>query len=259
MEPPAPTNPYAPPSADLDAPAATVFSPNLAAAIEGRYDFTVGDVMDEAWRLVKGMKGTFWGAAIVIGIIYLLLSTIFGFVIGQVVPADALDVMLVKQTINGVIGALLTPVTMGLSMMCVRRALGAPISFATAFSYISKSGTALVAVLLALLATYAGFVALIIPGLYLSVAYEFVLQLVCDQGLTPWQAMETSRKAVTHRWWKVLGLSLVVGILTGVSALGLLIPLIWTIPWMMMTLAVLYRRIFYAVENPTDGSGGTAA
>jgi len=71
--------------------------------------------------------------------------------------------------------------------------------------------------------------------------------------------METSRKSVTHRWWKVLGLSLVVGILTGVSALGLLIPLIWTIPWMMMTLAVLYRRIFYAVENPTDGSCGTAA
>ena len=44
----------------------------------------------------------------------------------------------------------------------------------------------------------------------------------------------------------MFGLSLVVGILTTLSALALFIPLIWTIPWSMMASAVLYRRIFYA-------------
>jgi len=100
----------------------------------------------------------------------------------------------------------------------------------------------------------ARLMALIIPGIYLMVAYSFVIQLVGDQGLSPWQAMEVSRKAVTHRWWSVLGLGLAVAILTGVSALGFLIPLIWTIPWLMMTTAVLYRRIFSAVDPPTDGT-----
>ena len=32
--------------------------------------------MDEAWRLVKGMKASFWGAAIVIGLIYLVVGAI---------------------------------------------------------------------------------------------------------------------------------------------------------------------------------------
>ena len=62
--------------------------------------------------------------------------------------------------------------------------------------------------------------------------------------------METSRRAITHRWWSVLGLGLLVGLLMGVSALGLLIPLIWTFPWAMMTTAVLYKRIFYAPRRP---------
>jgi hypothetical protein len=67
--------------------------------------------------------------------------------------------------------------------------------------------------------------------------------------------MTTSRQAIRHKWWRVFGLGLLVALLTGVSALGLLIPLIWTIPWAMMTTGVLYRRIFYApvrAEIPTS-------
>ncbi len=258
MEPIAPPpNPYEPPRAELDAsaPPATGFSPNLAAAVEGRYTFTVGEVMDEAWQLVKGMKGTFWSAAVLIGIIQWVASSTVQRISSFFLPSNTWGLVVAQQLVNGVAGALLTPVTMGLTMMCVRRALGAPISFSNAFSYVSKSGTtAIVAAVLVVLATYAGLLVLIIPGIYLMVAYSFVIQLVGDQGLSPWQAMEVSRKAVTHRWWSVFGLGLLVALLTGVSALGLLIPLIWTIPWMMMTIAVLYRRMFYAVDPPTDGT-----
>ena len=34
--------------------------------------------MDEAWGLVKGMKASFWGAAIVIGLIYLVVDALTG-------------------------------------------------------------------------------------------------------------------------------------------------------------------------------------
>ena len=136
---------------------------------------------------------------------------------------------------------------------------GAPISFGTAFSYYAKSLPALGCALLVLLLTVAGLFALVLPGLYLSIAYSFAIQLVCDQGLSPWQAMQISRRAVKHRWWNVLGLGLLVGLLTAVSALGLLIPLIWTIPWAMMTIGVLYRRIFYAPPAPTPVAAPVAA
>ena len=57
----------------------------------------------------------------------------------------------------------------------------------------------------------------------------------------------------------MLGLGLLVGLLTAVSALGLLIPLIWTIPWAMMTIGVLYRRIFYAPPAPAPVAAPVAA
>jgi len=145
------------------------------------------------------------------------------------------------------LGALMTPLTMGLYMMCVRRALGAPISFSTAFSYFNRTGPALTGALLVMLLTYLGVAALIIPGIYLAVGYHLSIQLICDQELPAWQAMETSRKAIHHKWWSVLGLTIVVALLTGISALLLFIPLIWTVPWSFMVSGVLYRRIFFAV------------
>ena len=252
-----PTNPYAPPQAALDLEPRVGMAANLEAAVEGRYDFTVGEVMDEAWRLVKGMKASFWGAAVIVVLIDVLFDAICGVVFGffRTTPPNAI----VKQVFRAIVGALATPLTMGMTMMCVRRALGAPISFGTAFSYYAKSLPALGCALLVLLLTAAGLFALVLPGLYLSVAYSFAIQLVCDQGLSPWQAMEISRRAVKHRWWSVLGLGLLVGLLTAVSALGLLIPLIWTIPWAMMTIGVLYRRIFYAPPAPAPVAAPVAA
>lgn len=239
-----PTNPYAPPQATLDVDPEVALPVNLEAAVAGRYDFTVGEVMDEAWRLVKGMKASFWGAAILVALLDLLgdtiLSVLFSFFLTKEPGA------IVTGVFRAVTGALMTPVTMGMTMMCVRRALGAPISFSTAFSYYRRAFPALGCALLSLLMAGLGTLALVLPGIYLSVAYSFAIPLVCDQGLSPWQALETSRRAVTHRWWSVLGLALVASVLTVVSALGLLIPLVWTIPWAMMTSAVLYRRIFYA-------------
>ncbi len=237
-------NPYqAPREAPPAAPAAGL-SPNLEDAIAGRYQFTIGEVMGEAWRLVKGMKGTFWGAMIVIGIIWMVTNAMAGLAVGMVLTGRTADV--VKQIVGGIIAVLMAPLTIGMQMMCVRRALGLPIEIGTAFSYLHRGGVAIVGSLLVMLLGYLGLALLIIPGVYLFVAYSLTTQLIADPELGAWRAMETSRKAITHRWFGVFGLSLVVGILTTLSALALFIPLIWTIPWSMMATGVLYRRIFYA-------------
>jgi hypothetical protein len=60
--------------------------------------------------------------------------------------------------------------------------------------------------------------------------------------------MESSRKAVTRKWFRIAGLYLVVAILVMLSALPLAIPLIWTVPWSMLTLGVAYQRIFGAAS-----------
>jgi hypothetical protein len=250
MGPTDPVNPYQPPKAELDVVARVPVLPaSIEDAIAGRYDFRVADVMGDAWQLTKGFKASFWGAAVIVGIVYLVVQTIFAVVLGMFITER--PNALVRSVFNGIVGALMTPMMMGLQMMCVRRALGAPVSFATAFSYFSRAGTALVGGVLVLLLTYAGLALLVIPGIYLGTAYLLTTQLIGDQEMSAWQAMETSRKAITHRWLRVLGLWLLVGLLTGLSALGLLVPLVWTLPWAMMVTGVLYRRIFYASSMPT--------
>jgi uncharacterized membrane protein len=211
---------------------------------------------------VKGMKGTFWGAGVVIGLIYLVIDTVFSLILLAFLAEPPSQV--VKSIYNGFVGALLTPLTMGMTMMCVRRALGQPISFSTAFSYFSRFGPALAAGLLVTLFTYVGLMVLIIPGIYLGVAYSLTIPLVGDQQFSASDAMTTSRQAISHRWWRVFRLFVVVVVLMVLSMLPLFIPLIWTFPWAMMTTAVLYRRIFYAppraevsstVPIPSPGAG----
>jgi len=213
-------------------------------------------VLDESWKLIKGIKASFWGAAIVVGLIFMVVEMVFGMLL--VVAMGDQPNQIVSAVFNGLVGALLAPLTMGIYMMFVRRALGQPVSFATAFSYFSKYGTAVAAGLLVAVFTYIGFALLIIPGIYLAVGYQLTFQLVADQNLSASEAMKTSRKAIGHRWWKVFGLTLAVGVLTGLSALMLLIPLIWTVPWMMMTIGVLYRRIFYAPAREAVGAPSPA-
>jgi len=238
-----PVNPYQAPRPEL-IPEPAGLSASLEDAIAGRYDFDIGDVMEDAWALVKGMKASFWGAWIVIALIWGVVDVIVGTVVGQLLTGTAATV--VNQAFSSVVTILMTPFTVGLQMMCVRRALGMPISFGTAFSYVNRGGPAIVAALLVTLFCYLGLAFLIIPGVYLFVAYFFATQLVVDQDLGAWRAMEISRKAVTRRWWRVFGLIIVVGLLTALSALLLLIPLIWTFPWAMMVAGVLYRQMFYA-------------
>jgi hypothetical protein len=50
---------------------------------------------------------------------------------------------------------------------------------------------------------------LIIPGVYLAVAWIFSVPLVADKRLEFWSAMELSRKVVTRVWFPILGLMIV--------------------------------------------------
>jgi len=59
-----------------------------------------------------------------------------------------------------------------------------------------------------ILSTIAFACCLLLPGLYLFVAWIFSVPLVADKGLEFWSAMELSRKIVTRVWFQVFGLLL---------------------------------------------------
>src|SRR5215467_13016117 len=237
-----PTNPYRPPKAPLDLALPVGPSGSFEDAVAGRYDFTIGDVMREAWGLVSGFKGHFWAAAVVIYGLLFAAAMIWGGISARIFGnTPNVAVRLLFQT---VISALLTPLVIGLIVMAVRRAAGQPLSFSTAFSHLARAPIFIVTGFVIALLTYLGLILLVIPGIYLSIAYGMTLPVLAFHRLGPWEAMEASRKAVSHRWWRIFFLYLVVGILTGLSVLPVGIPLIWTAPWALLVLGVLYRRMF---------------
>jgi hypothetical protein len=232
-------NPYQPPKAALDAERPIGSSGgSFDDAIAGRYDFRIGEVMGEAWGLVSGFKGPFWAAAI------LLYGLLLGVTLAWRAAFGNGPNFVVRMLVQAVLTALMMPLVVGLIGMAVRRAAGQSVKFSMAFAYLNRAPVFIVAGFLTTALTYVGLILLVIPGIYLSIAWGMTFPLLAFSQLRPWDAMEASRKAITHHWWRVFFLYIAVGILTGLSALALLIPVIWTAPWAFLVMGVLYRRIF---------------
>ncbi len=91
--------------------------------------------------------------------------------------------------------------------------------------------------------TAIGFVLLLLPGIYLAVAYLFAQPLVIDKNADFWQAMETSRKLITKKWFSFFGLLLLIFLLNLGGAMLLGIGLLVTIPLSVCIIAAAYEDI----------------
>jgi len=209
------------------------------------YDFSIGAVLSEAWEKTSGLKGSFWAAGAIFFVAVLILGAALGG--GSALLAsqgDAGGGVLIDLFVQLVIMAVMYPFMAGIVMLGVERSVDLPLSYKSVFSYFSYTLPLLgVAVLMSVLVTI-GFILLIIPGIYLSLAYMFAVPLVVEKNLGIWDAMETSRKAVTSHWFKLFFLFLIMGILVIISAIPFGIGLIWTYPMMVVMMGILYRDIF---------------
>ncbi len=102
----------------------------------------------------------------------------------------------------------------------------------------------LIANLLMTLFTAVGLVLCIIPGIIISAFYIFTLPLIIDKKLDFWEAMETSRKAVST---DIFGFIIFLFLLFCLQIVGVLlcvIGLLFTIPIAICSMAIAYREIF---------------
>ena len=89
-----------------------------------------------------------------------------------------------------------------------------------------------------------GTILLIIPGVYLIVAYLFASYLVVDRRLDFWPAMELSRRTVTPRWFGYFAFVLLVVLLNLAGAWPWVVGLLVTIPLSFCTVTALYADLF---------------
>lgn len=243
---PAP-NPFAPPRSDLLQRSERQPTPSIEEALSRGYDFSIGNLLGEAWRNTRGIKWPIIAGFLVFYVVLFVAAFVLAFLLAGagLISADSLLAGPLGQLLLSLgIGVLTYPFFAGILMIGIRRAAQQPVGVGLVFGYFGHTLALAVTGILVTICVYLGTLLLILPGIYLGIAYLLAMALVVERGLSPWQAMEASRKAITQHWFKVFGLLLLLSLILLVSALPLGIGLIWTLPMSVAAIGVLYREIF---------------
>ena len=238
-------NPYAAPTAALATDPSGVLGGSIEATLAGHGQLEVGATMSEAWANLKGSKRVFFGGFLAVYALLFSFVSLAQFTLG--VPGSGsfsvFGEFAAQFMFQLIITAALYPFIAGALIVATRHMCGLPISFGMLFAQYGKFVNLFLTGILQTILVSIGYVLFIIPGIYLSFAYALALPLVADRNMGPWEALETSRKLVTKHWWTVFGMLFVAASLVGLSAMAFLIPLIWTLPWALLCVAVIYRNL----------------
>jgi hypothetical protein len=155
----------------------------------------IGDCLRRSWELVTTNFGLLFGAALIVWAIR------FGCALFPYVGA------IMSWVIRGALIG-------GLYLVYLKRIRREGATVGDLFSTFQTGFLQLflVGLVSGLLSCIAAGCCLILPGLYLFIAWIFSIPLVADKRFEFWTAMELSRKVVTRVWFQIFGLFLVVSL-----------------------------------------------
>jgi uncharacterized membrane protein len=230
-------------------------------ALAGDYSLEIGAVLSEAWSRTNGYKWTF---QVAFGIYFCILLAVIGAYaaiafMGTLKDGEGSLLHTIAMELLGqmiyIVAA--TPAYTGLYLLALNRAIDAPVKVTELLGCYRHLVPLTATAILTGIFTILGYVALILPGIYLAVAYIFAPVLVVEKGMAVGDAIRTSRKAVSRKWLSMFLLLFILGIINVLGAIPLGIGLVWTAPMSMIALGIVYRDMF-GVSNATRGTAQAA-
>jgi hypothetical protein len=186
----------------------------------------IGSAVSRGWALVMANLPVLAGATV--------LAWAIGVGLGFLPIVGWVAVVLLGSVLHG-----------GVFYIFIRRIRGEEVQLGDMFAGFNVALLPLIlAGLVAAALISVGFVLCVLPGIYLTVGYLFVLPLVIDKKLDFWPAMEVSRRVVHKHWWPMflLAIVLLLIICAGVLACGL--GLVIAIPVVIAALSYVYEDLF---------------
>ena len=183
------------------------------------YTVKIEQYFSRGWELFKQYALPFVG--------YMLLVTLITSVASRLPYPLGFN----EDNRGGIVNFLLSPpLTAGYYIVGFLLAKGRTPVFGDFFKGFNKYLQLLLVNIVGSLLIMIGLLLLVIPGLYLLVAYCLAIPFVVEKHLDFWTALETSRKLVTKKWFSFLGLGVLLVLLNFAGALFLGIGLLVTIP-----------------------------
>jgi uncharacterized membrane protein YqjE len=219
------------------APARQHFGGSIEQTLQGSAELDVMAVIREAWDKTDGIKGIVIAGLLLVyaavAVVTVILGNIFGFE-DQSIFASTVSQLVVMMIIY--------PFMAGVFMLGLRRSVGLPVTFQDQFAYYAALVPIVAVGVLQSALTTLGLLLLIVPGIYLAFALCLAVPLKAERDLPITDCLLVSLKLVNRKFFEVAVLSLVMAVLVVVGVLSL-IGWIWTIPWTVMILAIMYRQL----------------
>ena len=205
-------------------------------------DWSIGEVLKTASEKQVGFKLKYFIALIIYGAISFAIMLIQEATVGTTGDVAA-------SLFQIIINLIMFPLGFGLGLMGIRRAAGRDTPVSTLWEPYNQAIPLIVMAVLMTILIVIGFFLLILPGIYLSVAYSFAPYLIIEKNMGVWEALETSRKAITEYWWRYFGLMLVLLLLFIIGSIPLLIGLIWVLPIIVIATGDVFKKTFGNKES----------
>ena len=238
---------YATPEADLAQPDQSErVGGNIDDAIAGNFEVNMLETLGEAWRGLKGFKLKCHIAMALYFLIFLGAGIAFGVLAGILgaTGADESVIAILSLVFQLVITFVALPMGIAILIMALRHAYKKSVSAGEIFRHFGSIVGLAIAYFIQIILIMVGIVLLILPGIYLMFAYMYAMPLIVEKKMGAWQALETSRKALTKVWFRFVGLTMLISLINLLGLLTLGIAWIWTIPWSVLTIAMVYEKIF---------------
>ena len=220
---------------------------SIERTLAGDADLEIMPVLREAWARIDGIKG------IVIGGLLLVYAAMVAasWILGQIFGVD--EQTMVGSTVTQLVLMMIVyPFFAGVFMLGLRRSVGLPVRFEDQFAFYRELMPIVAVGALQSLVTFLGFMLLILPGIYLTFALCLAVPLKAERNLPITDCLVMSVRLVNRKFFEVAMLTLASGALTLIGLVSL-IGWIWTIPWTLMILAIIYRQL--AGFTPDAGAG----
>jgi uncharacterized membrane protein len=95
-----------------------------------------------------------------------------------------------------------------------------------------------------------GFMVLVLPGLYVTVAYLFAPYIIVDKNVDFWPAMEISRRKINKHWFGMAAFCVVLLAINIIACIPLFLGIFVTIPWTICAITIAYEDIFSEAASP---------
>ncbi|GAA4481284.1 hypothetical protein GCM10023094_29160 [Rhodococcus olei] len=205
----------------------------------GTPQLTIGDAIGYAWTKYKANAGVWIGITLIVFVIQLVVSWIFG--MNSYDSTDFGDYFSPWRIIGTIVSVIVGYL---INAALVRGALhevdGNKPGFGSFFQF-TNVGAIILASLLVGLMTAVGFVLFVIPGLVLAFLTWWTLQFVIDREQDAVTAIKSSFSTISSHFGPLLGLAVILVLLNFVGALLCGLGLLVTLPLTQIASTYAYR------------------